>query len=270
MGSIKSYLARRRIAAIVVCVLIGTATLAVMVDSGRDTAIAAAKKHGKVFILRGQVYSVTLPSRKAVDEVLPLLDHVSELRELVIYGVDLTPDDLQAIARLTSLSALRLDGCGLRGAELDPLGDLTNVTELHLIKNPLTDRGMQFMHSMTKLEKVDLNFTTIRGEGIKYLGDLPALKVLWLTGTGIDDETVILCGNLKKLEVLWLTETRVTARGAMQLVEMHWLRELAPPSTIPGIERQRLGDAFVAARRKARAAGKDVPTHDNPPIEWRS
>ena len=270
MGSINSFFVRRRIPAIAVCLLIGTATLAVMVDSGRDKAIAAAKKHGKVFVLRGQVYSVTLPSRKAIDEVLPLLDHVSELRELVIYGVDLTPDDIQAIARLTSLIALRFDGCGLRGAELDPLGNLTNVTELHLIKNPLTDRGMQFMSSMTKLEKVDLRFTTIHGEGIKYLADLPALKVLWLTGTGIDDGTVILCSKLKRLEVLWIPETQVTADGVMQLVQMYWLQELAAPSSIPGVERQRLGNSFVAERRKARAAGKDVPSHDNPPIEWRS
>ena len=48
-----------------------------MVDSGRDKAIAAAKKHGKVFVLRGQVYKSLQAVRLSTKSFH--LDHVPNL-----------------------------------------------------------------------------------------------------------------------------------------------------------------------------------------------
>ena len=169
--------------------------------------------------------------------------------------MDLTPDDIQAIARLTSLIALRFDGCGVR-AELDPLGNLTNVTELHLIKNY---RSRHAVHELHDKARKDLRFTTIH-EGIKYLADLPALKV-WLTGTGIDDGTVILCSKLKRLEAL-IPETQVTADGVMQLYKCTGYRSLLHLVVYPGSNDRSLLRLWRSCR--STSAGKDVPSHDNP------
>src|SRR5262245_15359360 len=120
----------RKVAILGAGVLIAAGALAVIVDGGRDRAIAAAKKHGEVVIVNGHVRIVRLGNRTAVDQVLPLLKDLPELVELSIYGVNLTPVDLQAIGDLTFLSSVRLEGCGLSGQETAPLGNLMNVTRL--------------------------------------------------------------------------------------------------------------------------------------------
>ncbi len=249
-----------------VCIVVASAAFALMTDSKRDKAIAAAKKYGKVAVVNGHVYGVQLRNRQAVDEVLPLLKDIIDLAGLTISGVDLNTVDMEAIGGLTPLVDLSLSGCGLTDAELQPLRALTDVTRINLSNNPISDRGLQFLGGIRQLRKVDLRFTKIHGEGVEQLASLPKLQELWLTGTGIDDNTVSHCATLSKLEVLYIPETEVTADGLMQLVNMHWLTKLAFPDGVPRHDRQRFADAFIDARRKARDAGEDVPLHDRQPF----
>ncbi len=254
----------RKAAISAAALLIACGALAVMVDSKREKAIAAAKEYGRVVGLGGRVYSVSLHDREAVDKVLPLLQHVSELRELKIGGVDLTVADIQRIGELKTLTSLWLNACGLRDAEVASLDKLTQLTELHMISNPITDRGLQLLGRMTQLKYVDLSATEIQGEGLKYLAAATDLEELRLTNTRIDDTSIGVCAQLKNLKRLYFSETAITLKGLMELVNLHWLQSIGVPDEIPASDLIRFQEALLKSRRAAREAGENVPDNDNP------
>lgn len=266
MDKLLSIITVRKVAILGMSLILFGGALALMMDADRKRAVVAATEHGNKLNFQGEMRVVTLNSRNAVDDVLPLLKDLPELRELQIARVPLTPEDLVTIGELRSLVVLRLADCGLTGDETLPLGNLTNVASLNLLKNPLTDRGMRFMNSMKSLQRVDLTGTRIRGEGLRYLASLPQLRELWLSYTLIDDHTIGYCAELKQLQQLHVNQTDVSANGLAKLTDLHWLEGIAVPDRISWDDRERLGDAFIASRRQTRAAGEAVPTHDNSPF----
>ncbi|HEV3136436.1 MAG TPA: hypothetical protein VGZ26_01005, partial [Pirellulales bacterium] len=53
--------------------------------------------------------------------------------------------------------------------------------------------------------------------------------------------------------------TKVTERGLMKLVDLHWATDIGPPMEISTEARERFHQAQRGSTDAARAAGKDVP-----------
>jgi hypothetical protein len=97
-------------------------------EAGRDHAIAIAKRYGPVEIYMDKVDRILLSNRKAVDEVLPLLKDIPDLKHLSISGVNLNDDDIRRISELAQLRGLTLSTCEIDDADFRVLSKLNGLT----------------------------------------------------------------------------------------------------------------------------------------------
>jgi hypothetical protein len=229
--------------------------------SRRDRALTVAKQLGHVEIdnvpPNFKRLLVSLGSRKAVNNVLPLLKDVPDLTSLVILNVNLTEQDLTSIGQLTQLPDLTLGTCDINDEDLRFLTGLSNLHELQLNGNPITDNGLRHLSALVNLEKLELTYTRVQGTGLDHI--TAALRSLTLRHTLVNDDTIIHCTHFRRLHTLYFLHTDVTGDGLMRLVGMHWLLTIGPPKSIPEDVVRRFRAAQKAATAAARSAGEDVP-----------
>jgi len=252
-------------------------------------AIALLKKHGTVGIFDEKIWLVSLHEKAGVgrgdtDELILALKEIEGLGELRINGNALKKKHLQSIAALPHLTVLRLRGCGLDDKALEVIKEMSNLKWLGITHTPITDEGLKHLAQLRKIKRLELPKTKIRGPGLAHLKGFDQLEWLGLGSTPLDDSGIPhIVANFPKLKRLQLDETNITPDGLMQLVDLHWLQNLAPPSDMlprkhmqaQGEERTRLlqeerkarkalmlkfDTAHLASKRKARAAGMEVPS----------
>lgn len=210
-----------------------------------------ADEKGAVWITR-----VSLGNDRSALEVLPHLDKLSHLRVLDIGCDNLSNQDLKTLPELPQLQRLVLG------------------------QTPISDEGLKYLAQMTDLRLLDLTMTKVEGKGFKYLGMLTKLETLYLTGSSLNDSAMpYIVKNFKRLRRFDFDETKVTPAGLMQLAELHWLTNIAPPDDILGPEDdskkqhelrrefiRKYVEVYNESKRKARAAGEDVPPDTTGPF----
>jgi hypothetical protein len=227
----------------------------------RDHALAMAKQYGHLEIDDIPPFPkrilVSLSDRRAVDEVLPLLQHVPDLTILNVLNVTLTEQDLKTIGGMASLGDLTLGTCGINDELLASLSTMKNLRRLHLNANPITDDGLKHLSPCVNLEMLGLAYTRVEGAGLEHVPS--ALRHLALNHTFVNDDTISHCRHFRRLDTLYLLDTSVTGAGLMKLVDMHWLLTVGPPKSIPKDVFRRFREAQKASTEAARAAGEDTP-----------
>lgn len=201
------------------------------------------------------VVNVSLGNKSALD-VLPNLATLSHMRELVVEYENLSDDDLGVLPALPQVQRLRMS------------------------HTRISDAGLKHLAGMTDLRLLDLRDTLVEGDGIKYLGGLTKLETLYLTGSPLNDSAMPhIVKNFKRLKRFDFVDTKVSPTGLMQLAELHWLTIVGPPNDIAGLKddpkKQREArrelirkyvDVYNESKRKARAAGEDVPPDTTGPF----
>ena len=207
---------------------------------------------------------------KDAEILLPHLSGLPQLSELGVAIHDINPEQLKTIAALDSLESLSIR---CEDEDLKYLQPLTNLRRLNL-SGPITDAGLKYLAPLQNLRKLDLGLTEVKGPGFAELGPLPKLEWLDLHATPLDDRAIpSIVANFKMLKRLNISGTNITPAGLMQLADLHWLSNIAPPEDIirpgenwrdQGVERMALmlefHKAHTASKQKARAAGIEVPS----------
>ena len=133
--------------------------------------------------------------------------HLTTLRELDLYGSDITADGLKAIAKLTQLTVLLLNNCDIHDDDLRHLAPLTN------------------------LQHLNLTGTFIHGKGLKHLSGASKLSVLSLTGYLVDDEIAEPLGQFPRLVHLDVVDTRIGPKTISAISKLKHLERLSLPTT---------------------------------------
>ena len=87
------------------------------------------------------------------------------LRSLHFFGVPVSPELLNAMVKLDSLTTLQLNDTSITDAGLEHLKGMTSLTRLYLHNTQITDAGLEHLKGMTSLAKLDLG-TQITDAGL--------------------------------------------------------------------------------------------------------
>ena len=177
------------------------------------------------------------------------LVELSNLRELELFGIELTTQDvgmLSKMTQLTSLSLSPLSGWNASFFSLDLLRVLTNLEALSLVHAHIhnitsfylcltnlkslnlcrtgvdDNEVIRLVQSLTALRKLDLSHCEVGDEGIEALSVLTNLEVLILVNTLIS--RVDSLSSLKALHILDVSDNNITVSCLEKLTQVMDLR----------------------------------------------
>lgn len=144
----------------------------------------------------------------------------------------LTIDDWRTIARLTSLTTLRVNrASSLTDKTLALLAPLVNLQEMSLEGSDFSDEGCKHFAPFTKLKSLALfhpsrNRAEFTGAGLAHLAVLPAFERLTVAGANVGDAAFIAVAKLPHLVEFRQWHNLETAAALSHLKGMPKLRRL--------------------------------------------
>lgn len=263
-------------------ILIGGA-IAVVVAVGfqQMEPLDELRKHGHLSRGVGNVgadgYSFA-PREMAAKNFVAAIDLIARCRSVKRLNVPNMPqlgETLARVAKIDHVFSISLFQQGIADADLAGLAGMKQLQFLELSHNPeVTDTGVAALAGLENLRYLDLTATQVTGTGLKDRADMVSLESLNLNDCPVTDESLAAVPRFPKLEELYLGRTNVTDEGLMSLVGWHSLRRVTRSALVTKAGAQKFNDAFLAARRKARAAGEVIGGRekDIPPVflhNWR-
>jgi Leucine-rich repeat (LRR) protein len=146
------------------------------------------------------------------------LEGMTDLRNLAIYGIPLSDDDLIPIGHLTSLETLCHYDPHLEDAGLEHLADLSYLID--------EIGGIGFSSRLTNVGFIPTDFSPrITDIGLSHLKGLVGLRALNLSGNRVTTAGLIHLKGMKRLEELWLLRNKITdiapIRNHFSLCRLH-------------------------------------------------
>jgi hypothetical protein len=129
--------------------------------------------------------------------------------------------DLEMLDGLTTLRALNLFGTSITDAGLKHLDGLAKLEKLHLNNTSITDAGLEHLRGLTGLKELSLYDTKVTDDGLRHLAALTSLQSLTLGGRQVTDQGMKHLTGLKELRQISLVGTSVTPAGVAEL-QRHW------------------------------------------------
>ncbi len=204
---------------------------------------------------------------KPFEESLPVLSRCKSVRELVVPKMANLGEVLARVATLEHVVSLCMRRTDVRDVDLAALAGIKNLEFLDISRNPaITDTGVAALSGLENLRYLDLTNTGVAGTGLKDRADMKSLYKLMLDDCPVTDESLAAIPRFPKLEELHLGGTKVTDKGLMTLVGWHSLRRVDRTALTTKAGSKAFNEAFLAARRKARAAGEPMDPRDIPPV----
>ena len=154
------------------------------------------------------------------------LQGLTNLKDLKIWGPQITNIGVAHLRGLSSLRVLALQDCNVDDAGLEPLAGLTNLEDLTLFRTFVGNDGMQLVGTLPKLRRLNLRATVVGSEGLAHLKTLQNLERLDLSETIVGNEGLAHLKALPKLVDLNLWATRIGDDGMAHLAEMTRLKLL--------------------------------------------
>jgi hypothetical protein len=133
----------------------------------------------------GTIIGVDLHRTKATDADLQMLQGLTQLRTLNLYGAPITDAGLRYVSGITSLQTLYLNETAVTNAGLASLQGLTHLSELGLHDTRVTDEGLFYLRSLTNLQSLSLSGAQITDQGLMQLKPFHDLKKLVLSRTSV-------------------------------------------------------------------------------------
>lgn len=232
----------------------GDARGAVTVPAGQEAMLALEARKDLPALeqlgsadLQGLMIMDPHPSADYDKRMLRHVGHLTGLRFLASWSLNLSDADLDFLQPLTALEFLFLGGLQIKGGGLAMLGSLTRLDELSFsgglgdpraalpegALRPLKDlpalkklsfrncrlreQDLAFLPELTKLEVLNLGITSIGGKDLARLQGCHALRELDLTCADLKDDDLAMLAGLRTLERLNLSINTLTGEGLKSL-----------------------------------------------------
>jgi hypothetical protein len=150
------------------------------------------------------------------------------------FSPNTSDDDLARIVYFPGIKELDLYGTEITDAGLPHMRRLTDLRVLSLACTKITDEGLTEVGEFVNLERLNLMGTSVSVAGLKSLRRLDHLATLELIGMNIEDDDLSQLPDLPELRELDLRLTNVTRAGLRQLARF------------PKLKVVRLGDDITA------------------------
>lgn len=161
---------------------------------------------------------------------LKQLSGLPELRELYLFGTDVTDRDLRHLGELPNLETIDLGGGKLTPDGILQFRSSRKLKRLFLagMRPPVSD-GMleQIARAWPGLESLSVDGGRITDEGLAHIGKLSRLHYLNLSGTQVTDRGLERLTGLAHLNTLHLDDTEITDQGMVHLGKVTSLEKLS-------------------------------------------
>jgi Leucine-rich repeat (LRR) protein len=184
-------------------------------NSGAEEKAAAEelKAMGALVVNSTEGYptSLALFTGKDVDvaAALPLATKLVRLDSLNASGTDITDEQLEMVAQISSLGDLQLQDTAITDKGVQTISRLSNLTSLYLSGSKVTSACLADVAKLKKLSTLGINNTAISGgyEPLVGLEGLTLLVAVHLTITEADAEVLARIPNLRRID---LTDAEVS------------------------------------------------------------
>jgi hypothetical protein len=194
------------------------------------------------------------------------ISSLSRLRTLLVYGEELTDQDLQGIRYCGAIQDVTISGERLTDTTIQFLTGLTCLTRLDLSGTQVTDQGVielvgaarrggpSSMETPSRgsgrrcvalpwnLQELNLEYTRISDASLRELADVLPLRRIFLGWTSITDAGMDYVAKISRLEVVSLSGTPITDEALMKLIHLTELERIHLVDTLAteeGIKRFR-------------------------------
>ncbi|MDB5387017.1 MAG: blaR1 3 [Planctomycetaceae bacterium] len=133
-------------------------------------------------------------------------ESMNQLKELHVWGMQLTDDVLRAVAGAPNLEQIDLSR---------PYGSRFGG------RTEISDEGLKSLSGLKKLTVLGLTGAHISDQGVRTIGTLSTLKAVGLTATDVTDAGLAHLSSLKNMISLGVGETAVTDAGLRRIVADH-------------------------------------------------
>lgn len=135
--------------------------------------------------------------------------------------------NLAALAGAKNLEWLNLADTMISVEDLEEVAKITSLKKLQLSNCNIEDGAIEILKELPKLKELDLSRTKVNLAMLKELSKITSLEILDLNNSGIDDSLLVSLADLcPNLEVVDLKETVVTEKGVSQLAKMKSLKTI--------------------------------------------
>ena len=172
------------------------------------------------------LYMLSLRTLPATNGCMRYITHLTGLKELDLYGTNITSAGIKPVTKLKSLEMLTLPK-SITDRSLYYIGQLVSLKRLHLIESSATDAGLAHLSRLTSLEELSLAGEHINGAGLVHLTNFPSLYYLNLNGKNFGDAGLAYLRKVPSLKILYLFETSTTDAGVHHLSGHAGLENLA-------------------------------------------
>ena len=180
---------------------------------------------GKVNVPAGKALRLNL-SKEAGDDLSPLSVLAPiDLAILNFEDVEITDDQLQHIARFTSLRVLNLSKTGILGTGLKYLSRLKSLKTLWLSRTHVGDNELAYLSYFPSLKRLELSGTPTNDAGMVHVEKITSLESLSLS-KGVGDEGLRHLKNLTSLRSLIIKNPSVSDKGISYLTDMTQMESL--------------------------------------------
>jgi uncharacterized cupin superfamily protein len=133
-------------------------------------------------------------------------------------GVEVSDDDLAALARLPRLERLSLDTTNVTDDQLRLVGALPRLKSLDLSGTSVTDAGLAQLEALQSLEHLRIKETKLGDAGLAFIADaFPCLETLQIRDTAISGSGLVRLARLRKLEMVVLSRDHLPAECITEL-----------------------------------------------------
>ena len=139
------------------------------------------------------------------------------LRELELWGSDITDADLAQLGQERELEGIDFNATSISDAGFEHIRGLTRLRKLCLSNTRITDAGLSYIAELRRLELLNLDGTQITDAGLDHLVRLSTLQWLSLRLTHVSDAGLRKLEKLRKLKELNVYGTAVTEDGVERL-----------------------------------------------------
>jgi len=198
---------------------------AIRSELGLDEGVPITEAH------RRSIGSLGLWFRPIADDDLEYVARLTSLTTPSLWGTQVTAAGLEHLERLTSLTTLDLRSAQITDAGLEHLKGLTSLTALSLMDTQVTDAGLEHLQGLNLLTALYLSRTRVTDVGLEHLKRSASLTVLFLSDTQVTDAGLDHLQGLTSLTTLYLGGTQVTDAGLAYLKGLTSLRKLSLSKT---------------------------------------
>jgi serine/threonine protein kinase len=168
-----------------------------------------------------QLVTLDLWQTRATAGGIKAIENCKSLIQLRISEMNLSSDDLHAIAGFSQLRELQLFNIrNLKDDDLKYLVGIKSLIKLVIEDCPIGDGGAPYLAQMKQLRGLGLSVTKITDLTLSRIEGLQNLTELWLEMTQIDDLGMKYVARLKRLQSVDITGTLVGDQGVMYLMAL--------------------------------------------------